>query len=104
MARIRSAEHGRLVALLIAQGTGVTCAFASAGLLAIGSFVIDASPDLYAGLGMDDLRFFFRPWRWQHGWLYVLLVVLAIWGASAMMCAVTTVQTLWRKRERKPGA
>ncbi len=104
MDRIRSAEHGRLVELLVEQRTGVLCAFASAGLLAVGSFVSDLLPEHYAGLAMDDLRFFFRPWRWQHAWLYALLVVLAVWGTSALLCAVSTVQTLWRKRMKEVGS
>jgi hypothetical protein len=105
MAHIRSAaDRGRLLELLIEQRTGILCAFASAALLATGSFVIDASPDLYAGLGMDDLRFFLRPWRWQHAWLYALVVVLAVWGTSALLCALMSVRALWQRRVRKPGS
>jgi hypothetical protein len=104
MARIRSADRGRLLELLTEQRTGVLCAFASAALLATGSFVIDTSPDLYAGLGMDDLRFFLRPWRWQHAWFYALVVVLAVWGTSALLCAVTSVQALWQRRGKKPSS
>src|SRR5512141_1902780 len=101
MAHIRSAEHGRLFELLVGQRTGVLCAFAAAGLLAVGSVVSDLLPEHYAGLGMDDLRFFFRPWRWQHAWLYALVVVLAVWGTSALVCAISTVQTLLRQRVKE---
>ena len=105
MGRTRSAaDRGRLLELLIAPRTGVLSAFASAALLATGSFVIDASPDVYAGLGMDDLRFFLRPWRWQHAWPYALVVVLGVWGTSALLCAFTSVRALWQRRVKKPGA
>jgi microsomal dipeptidase-like Zn-dependent dipeptidase len=100
MDRTRSADRGPVFGLLVEQRTGILCAFASAALLAAGSLIIDRSPDLYAGLGMDDLRFFFRPWRWQHGWFYALALVLALWGTSAVLCAYDTVLGLWRRRAK----
>jgi hypothetical protein len=89
--------------VLTEQRTGMLCAFASAALLAVGTWVMDRSPELYRGLRMEDLRFFARAWRWQSLWLYAAAVTLAIWGTSAVLCTVRSVASLVRKRARHPS-
>jgi hypothetical protein len=76
--------------LLRSQKTGILCCFAAVALLGAGSFFMDARNDLYAGLRVDDLRFFFAPPRLEHVWLYLLMPVLALWGTNSLVCAYDT--------------
>jgi hypothetical protein len=88
----------RLWSLLTSQGMGVVCALTAASLLGIGSFTMDLRPELYGELRLDDLRFFFAPWRLAHLWLYLLCCVLGLWGLSALLCTLQTVTSLVRGR------
>lgn len=94
----------RLWRLLGGQGTGIVLALVSAGLLGMGSFITDNAPQLYQGLAMDDLRFFFAPARWQHVWLYGLMVSLGLWALSALVCTWDSVASRIRRRVTRPSA
>ena len=86
------------------QSTGIVCALLSAALLATGSFVMDRAPELYSELSMDDVRFFFDPWRWQHAWFYAFCLTLTCWGASALVCTWDSVASRLRRRVLSPSA
>jgi len=90
----------RLWRLLTAQRTGILCALVSAALLGFGSLLMDARPEQYSGLSLDDLRFFFAPWRLAHLWFYILCLTLGLWGTSAALCTWDTVTRLLRNRVR----
>ncbi|MBI5532375.1 MAG: hypothetical protein HY898_06655 [Deltaproteobacteria bacterium] len=90
--------------LLGEQRTGIVCSFVSAALMGMGSLIMDSSPQLYAGLSMDDVRFFFQPWRWQHAWFYALAVSLAIWALSALVCTWDSLVSRIQRRVTRPSA
>ena len=86
------------------QSTGVVLALLSAALMAAGSFIMDRSPEAYRGLALDDLRFFFAPWRWQHAWFYALVLSLGLWAASALVCTWDSLASRIRRRLTRPSA
>jgi hypothetical protein len=88
-----------LLGLLRSHKTNLCCCAATVGLLAAGSVLMDLRRDLYEGLRADDLWYFFRPPRLAHWWLYALLPVVTLWGASS---ATVTLDAL-RSRLRRGG-
>jgi hypothetical protein len=94
----RPSLPARLHELVTSQKVGVSSAFVSAGLLAIGSFMADRMPQLYAGLSGDDLRFFFHPWRLAHFWLYGLFASMSLWALSTLLCTWDTIVARVRGR------
>ncbi len=94
----------RIWNLLGQQRTGVVLALVSAGLLGCGSLVMDNAAETYGALRMDDLRFFFEPMRWQYSWLYALMLSLALWATSALVCTWDSVASRIRRRVTRPSA
>lgn len=89
-----------MLRLLRSQKTGIYACFATVALLAVGSVTADRVPEAYAGLSLDDLRFFFEPARLIHWWFYAVCLVLALWATSAVVAAWDGV--VLRLRSRLP--
>lgn len=90
---------------LWSQGLGVVCGQATVGLLAIGSIVlVRTKGGASSRIAGDDLRAFFaEPSPW-HAWLYLLLAVLALYGANTGLCTLRAVTRKWRAGVRHPAA
>lgn len=90
---------------LRSQGLGLACGFATVLLLAVGSFVIAATRDgASAAIGMDDLRGFFAPPRFEHLWLYLLFPVAGLYALNTALATWDTVSRRWRAGVRAPSA
>jgi hypothetical protein len=76
----------------------------AAALMGAGSFIIDASPSVYRKLSMDDVRPFFEPCRWEHGWFYALAITLGLWAISALVCTWNSVAGHVRRKVARPSA
>ena len=89
---------------LRSQKTGVVSAFTAAALLGAGSIWMSLFPALYKGLGMDDIRFLFSPWRVEHAWFYALVTALTVWALSTLWCTASTLRARLRLGVRRPSA
>jgi hypothetical protein len=93
------------LAWLRSQGLGLAGGFATALLLAVGSFVIAATRDgASAAIHMDDLRGFFAPPRAAHVWLYLLVPVMGLYALNTVLATWDTVARRWRAGARAPSA
>ncbi len=102
----RSRPRGgrRLWRALTSQRTGLVAGLTAAGLLAVGSLLMDRFPGPYAGLSDDDVRWFFAQPRLAFWWFYALAVALAVWGLSATACTIDSVAKRVRARIFRPSA
>lgn len=90
---------------LRSQGLGLLCGFGTVLMLAVGSVVLSATRDgASASVGLDDLRGFFAPPSWSHGWLYLLAAVAALYALNTLLATWDTVTRRWRAGVRAPGA
>ena len=89
---------------LWSQGLGVLCGQAVVVLLAVGSVVLVHTKDgASAGISGDDIREFFTHPSLTHSWLYLLLVVLALYGLNTFLCTLRSVTRKWRAGVRSLG-
>ena len=66
-----------------------------AGLLCAGC---PSHPEAVPDAGPGDAGGDAGEASWQVVLQHLDGTLLAVWGTSALLCAVTTIQTLWRKR------
>ncbi|MBK8481249.1 MAG: hypothetical protein IPL40_08750 [Proteobacteria bacterium] len=91
--------------LLRSQGLGLLCGQGAVLLLAIGSIVLAATREgASARVQLDDLRAFFAPPSAWHLWLYLLIVVLVIYGLNTALCTWQSTLRKWRGGQRSPWA
>lgn len=95
----------RALDLLRSQGLGVICGLSTVVLLAIGSFVIPATRDgASAAVHFDDLTAFFTEPSWVHSWLYLLVVVMVVYGVNTAYATVFNVVQKLRHGVRRISA
>ena len=100
-----AARPARRLTWLRSQGLGLVCGFATVLLLAVGSVVLTATREgASASVGLDDLRGFFAPPRVEHVWLYLLVLVAALYALNTVLATWDTVARKWRAGLRAPSA
>lgn len=91
-------------AWLRSQGLGLLCGSGTVALLAAGSVILSATREgASASVGLDDLRGFFAPPSWTHGWLYALGAVAALYALNTLLATWDSVARKWRAGVRTPG-
>ncbi|HSM91722.1 MAG TPA: hypothetical protein VLT47_02485 [Anaeromyxobacteraceae bacterium] len=89
---------------LRSQGLGLVCGFGTVLLLAVGSVVLQATRDgASAAVGFDDLRGFFAPPAWVHGWFYALGLLAGLYALNTLLATWDAVVRKWRAGVRSPG-
>src|SRR5919202_4047935 len=101
----RMRSDRRWLELLRSQGLGVTCGLATVVLLAVGSFVLDATREgASAGIAMDDLPPFVERPALAHPWMYLLAPVLALYALNTLLATWYSVARKVRSGVRSPSA
>ena len=91
--------------LLRSQGLGLLCGQLAVLLLGLGSVVLAATREgASAAVQLDDLRAFFAPPSAWHLWLYLLIVVLVVYGLNTALCTWHSTLRKWRSGQRSPSA
>lgn len=89
--------------MLRSQGLGLLCGQLAVLLLGLGSVVLAATREgASATVQLDDLRAFFAPPSVCHLWLYLLLVVLVLYGLNTALCTWASTLRRWRGGQRSP--
>jgi hypothetical protein len=83
---------------LKSQKLGILCGWGVAGLLALGSLVMNFIPSSYQGLGGEDIRFFFKNTHPLHFWFYLLFLCCVLYALNALLC---TWDSLYAKIKAK---
>lgn len=59
--------------------------------LIVGSLAMNNYPDLYPRFFHLDLNYFFQPVRWEHFWLYSLLLIFSAFGINLLACTIESI-------------
>lgn len=95
----------RWLLMLRSQGLGLFCGQLAVLLLGLGSVVLAATREgASAAVQLDDLRAFFAPPSGVHLWLYLLIVVLVLYGLNTALCTWHSTLRKWRSGQRSPSA
>lgn len=93
----------RWLVLLRSQGLGLLCGQLAVLLLGLGSVVLAATREgASTAVQLDDLRAFFAPPSAWHLWLYLLIVVLVLYGLNTALCTWHSTLRKWRSGQRSP--